>query len=424
MKDKDDFKFLNTHPQLIPLPPGLKVRHEFLSEHSVLYGEAIRNGLLLKALKEKQGEVAMQALHSYFQDAYDLKQENYERDCQYLAIAIQTAHDAHDHLLRGYLTKREQVNLDMISDVATTRDPVRLIQLTAVAVGVAARYPHDVLSGRIAFEGGRVLRLAQLEFEASLHGLSKENLTDKMRLFTAKLEEVFFARQQSERFLIEADLDPRNTYRVIRHPRIRKKNESIGERVNGYERTTFPLDVRFVEAFNRKIPVFYDTRVKDFLSLKLIRKCERDPRALHDLCGAKFVFFAEKDLKDAVHTLRKALVRFPGCVFGEASSLERSGVLDKENTSSADEFRAWKFNILFLGRYFELQFMLIEDWVNEWASHGKENHDLYKLRAFLESLFPRLWPQVIYDIDWSDSTLCHRLHESMLHRIGKDTGIV
>lgn len=417
----DDVKFLNTHPQLIPLPPGLKTRRDFLSEHSVLYGEAIRNGLLLKALKDKQGESAMQALHGYFQDAYDLKRGDYERDCQFLANAIQTAHDAHDHLLRGYLTKREQINLCMISDVATANDPVHLIRVTAAAAGVAARHPQDVLSGRIAFEGGRVLRLAQLEFEASLYGLSKESLTDKMRLFTAKLEEVFFVRQKSERFLIEADLNPSNAYRVTGDPRIRQRNQPTGERVNGYERTTFPLDVRFVEAGGRTIPVFYDSRVKDFLSLKLIRKCERDPRALHDLCGAKFVFFSKRDLIDAVRALRKALVRFPGCVFGEASSLERSGVLDGENASSADEFRAWKFNILFLGRYFELQFMLIGDWINEWASHGKENHDLYKLRACLKLLFPRLWPQAIYDIDWSDSVLCHRLHESMLHRIGKDT---
>jgi hypothetical protein len=264
------------------------------------------------------------------------------------------------------------------------------------------------------------LRLAQLEFEASLYGLSKESLTEKMRRFTSKLEEIFFVRQMSERFLIEAGLNPANAYRVIGTPRIRRRNESVGERVGGYEHVNFPLDVRFVVIKGRKIPVFYDSRVKDFLSLKLIRKCERDPRALHDLCGAKFVFFSEEDLMDAVHALRKAFVRYPGCVFGEASSLERAGVLDEENGSSADEFRAWKFNILFLGQYFELQFMLIGDWVNEWVSHGKENHELYKLRTYLKQLFPRLWPQAIYDIDWSDVNLCARLHESMLHRIGKE----
>lgn len=415
-----DLKFLNTHPQLVPLPPGLEARHAFLSEHSVLYGEAVRGGLLLKALRGKEGESALRELHGYYQDAYDLRPENYDRDCQFLATAIQTAHDAHGHLLKGYLTKREQINLGMISDIAMAQDPVDLMRVTAAASGTAARHPQDVLSGRIEFEGGRVLRLAQLEFEASLYGLSKESLTEKMRRFTSKLEEIFFVRQMSERFLIEAGLNPANAYRVIGTPRIRRRNESVGERVGGYEHVNFPLDVRFVVIKGRKIPVFYDSRVKDFLSLKLIRKCERDPRALHDLCGAKFVFFSEEDLMDAVHALRKAFVRYPGCVFGEASSLERAGVLDEENGSSADEFRAWKFNILFLGQYFELQFMLIGDWVNEWVSHGKENHELYKLRTYLKQLFPRLWPQAIYDIDWSDVNLCARLHESMLHRIGKE----
>ncbi len=416
----DDRKFLNTHPQLIPLPTDIKQRRALLDQHSVLRGEAVRNRLLLDALAGLEGEQALHALHVYYRRAYDLSEANYDRDRQYMLAAMQTAHDAHAKLLGAFLTKRELVHLQMISDVATANNPVDLLRISTRAARQVIRNPHDAISSRIAFEGARLLRMTQLEFEASLYGLSREGLTGSMRSFTSALEDMFFEPKHSERYMVEVDLDPKNAFRVSGKPRVRGRNDPIGSRNNGYERISFPFDVRFVLVRGRSIPVFYDSRVKEALSLKLLRKEERDPRSLHDLCGAKFVFFTQQDLEAAVSALRNAVVRYPGCVFGEASSLERSGVLDAENTSSADEFRAWKFNILFGGRYFELQFMLVGDWVNEWASHGKENHDLYKLRAYLEHLFPRLWPQEIYDIDWTDPGLGQRLHESMLHRIGKD----
>lgn len=418
---KADDAFLNVHPNLFPLPTDTLAREKLLAHHSILRGEAVRSQLLLEALAGKCGEEGMRAWLSFYQEMYDLNPRRYKSYAGLLRASLQTAHDAHDRVLSDYVTMRDRAHLQMISDVATTRDPVDLVHLTHEAAQESAANPEDAITARTAFEGKRLLWLMQLEFEASLYGLSRESLTGDMRRFTTKLEEVYFEPKRSDRFMLEADLDPKNYWRVKGEPRIRSRTETAGERNNGYERVSFPLDVRYVCVAGKRIPVFYDNRVKEFLSLKLIRKCERDPRALHDLRGAKFVFFSEQELGLAVAHLRNVLVRYPGCVFGEASSLERSGVLDAANGSSANEFRAWKFNILLFGRYFELQFMLVGDWINERLSHGRENHELYKLRAYLDQLLPRLWPQAMYDVDWADALLRARLHEAKLHDIGVAT---
>lgn len=415
---KADDAFLNVHPNLFPLPPDKQARETLLAQHSILRGEAVRAQLLLDALGGKRGEEGMRAWLSFYQEMYDLNPRRARQYRGLLWAASQTAHDAHDRILNDYVTMRDRAHLQMISDVATTRDPIDLLHLTHQASQESLANPNDAITARIAFEGKRMLWLTQLEFEASLYGLSREGLTADMRRFTTKLEEVFFEPKRSERFLLEADLDPGNCWRVKGDPWVRSRTEAASDRNNGYERVSFPLDVRYVCIGGRRIPVFYHDRVKEFLSLKLVRKCERDPRALHDLRGAKFVFFNQGELELAVAHLRNTLVRFPGCVFGEASSLERSGVLDASNGSSSNEFRAWKFTVLLFGRYFELQFMLVGDWINERLSHGRENHELYKLRGYLDQLLPRLWPQAVYDVDWADKALRSRLHEAKLHDIG------
>jgi hypothetical protein len=155
------------------------------------------------------------------------------------------------------------------------------------------------------------------------------------------------------------------------------------------------LDVRLLKGGT---PVFFDSRIKKHQSLKRVRKSEPRHHQLDDLCGVKFVFFNERDLLAGVDRIRQTLARYPGCVFGE--------------------YRAMKFNILLFGRYYEVQVMFIEDWINEQASHGSENHKLYKLRKYMDTLFPRMWPQVIYGVDWKDPALRRRLLKMFFAKIG------
>jgi len=412
-------KIINTHPQLVPMPTNIWDRVNLMRRHSILHGEAVRERLMLKALESVPAAERLAKLHTFFRPKYDLKECDFERDMAWFRQALPIAHAAHQHLLKDFIPLLDRKNLEMISDVGTECDPLELILYTARATQAASEHPDDVVTCRAADEGHRQLRLTQLEFEAMLYGLSKADLSIAMSRFVSALEGGgFFAEGRSERLFFEADHDPANKHRVKGQPTIRHNGNPRRSIPEGLVRNEQPLDVRFIKTPRGNVRVFFDPRIKEYLSLKLIRDCEVDPRALHDLLGAKFVFFSTADLRAGVRALRETLVRIPGMVFGQASNLQRAGVANAENGSSANEYRVLKFNVHLFGQYFELQFMLIEDWLNEWASYGEENHEFYKIRAYRTELFPFIWPRVRYRIDWNDKDLVQRMLRMVHSRIG------
>jgi hypothetical protein len=418
----EEVRFLNAHPALVPLPVTKRERRELWKRHSILSGEAMRERELVHYLRRAAVsetdpvlsiDVRRRALWDYYAPAYD-PDIPYEKAVTLIEAAILTARSAHDELLSEYITERDGRNLQMISDVATEKCPVHLIELVSRADARSITNPQDVLQRRIAFEGRRQLRLAQLEFQAALNGCAEDRLQNYIADLRAFLEKDFFSGH-STRFLIEADLDSHHRYRVKGGVRCRRPDEPESECPKGMTRFKMNLDVRLLKGGT---PVFFDSRIKKHQSLKRVRKSEPRHHQLDDLCGVKFVFFNERDLLAGVDRIRQTLARYPGCVFGEASNFTHAGILDPANVHSSDEYRAMKFNILLFGRYYEVQVMFIEDWINEQASHGSENHKLYKLRKYMDTLFPRMWPQVIYGVDWKDPALRRRLLKMFFAKIG------
>jgi len=117
-----------------------------------------------------------------------------------------------------------------------------------------------------------------------------------------------------------------------------------------------------------------------------------------------------------VERMRCTLASMPGTVFGEVSNITHAGRVDPTNINSQEEFRAWKWFARFAERYFELQFMLVKDWLNERCSHGRENHAHYKRECNVRDLYPKLFPSSLY-LDWTNGAVLKSLFRLQQARI-------
>jgi hypothetical protein len=396
------------------------------ANHSITIGERVRFQELLKALararsvarRDHQGPVELldraerlaggKALHAYYSKTYRLNAADFERDSAQAVASVKDAQLCIERVNEQYFTEPHRLRLAMTSDVESEQDPVELIRLCGMR-------GDDILSRRTRFEARRQLTLAQLCFEMRRNGDSPDELDRDMAEFDGELKRSYFHRGKSESVHIVAELDPESEYRVKRVETFRSPPpEQVGH--STASRIILHPDVRFLRLRRGDIPVYYETRVKRDATLKLFRKSQRITQTLTDLLGAKFVFFKEQDLLDGVDHMRHTIARVPGTVFGEKSNISEAGVLDHENESSASEFRAWKYILLLFGRWFELQFMLLKDWINERCSRGRENHVLYKLGSSLSKLFPKLFPSPFY-LDWNDPELHAQLRRLQLAKI-------
>ncbi|MFZ2804610.1 MAG: hypothetical protein WA001_05305 [Patescibacteria group bacterium] len=408
--------FYQHYPNLLPEPDDT---------HSITHGERVRFQVFLKAIAvarnaawrgwdgpaesfaAHESAASWRAVYEFYRKTYRLDPAEYETHCAWFAASVKDAHACIRRTIQECFTEPHRLRLLMTSDVESEQDPFELLRLCCMPGA-------DILSRRTRFEARRQLTLAQLYFEMRLHGDAPDDLDRDMAEFDHELKRHFFVPGKSDSFRIVAELNPEDLFRVKSHDVSR--NENVPDGHSTEERLVLYPDVRFFRVARGHIPVYYEMRVKADAPLKLLRKNQRDTRSLTDLLGAKFVFFCEQDLLDGVDLMRRKLVCVPGTVFGEASNISHAGVLDSANTSSASEFRAWKYNVSLFGRFFELQFMLAPDWINERCSRGRENHALYKLDTNCTKLFPKLFPAPFY-LDWDDAELREQLHRLQLARI-------
>lgn len=362
--------------------------------------------LQVAALKEE----SLRLLFEYYRKTYRLDSTQFDEERRRFIWAIKEARASIQRLMDAYIPEVDRLQVDMSSDVESEDDPIELIRLCGLG-------GEDVLSRRTRAEARRQLTIAMLLFEMLRFGSSPDDLDRDLADFDDEMKQEFFIRRKSTRLLIAADLDPQNAYRVSKFA-FEPYGTSDEHRVSSDDRIYGKIDARYIRTDGREIPVIYEARVKRDPWIKLIQKNERDSRSLLDLCGARFVFFSERDLMAGVDLLRSHVVYVPGTVFGQESNLVRAGVVDVRNSSSAEEYRAWKFNVMLFGRFFELQLMLLPDWLNERWSRGPENHVHYKLRRNLSRVFPKLFPNV----DWNDPGLRMRMHAMQLGKIGHSSG--
>jgi len=348
-------------------------------------------------------EASRRALWKYLGNAYRLP--DFESGYGQLVECVKDARTTINRLLDVNFPEQMRLELEMTSDVENEDDPFELLRLCCLN-------GQDILSRRTRFEAARQLVIAQQYFEMRRDGNSPEELDRAMTDLDDMLKRDFFAQGRSACYEIAAELDPDNLYRVGKlcpaqlapGARHLKSHESLVVMYPG---------MRFIPG---DIPVFYQTRIKQDAPLKQIMKNRRDTRTVRDLLGAEFVCFDEDSLFRVVQRMRRSVVCVPGTVFGEESNLYRSGVVNEDNRFSSEEFRSTKYYARIHDRWYELQFKLLRDWINERCSGGRENHVLYKLHSNLVELFPKLFPSALY-FDWSDPELRLSLVRLQLARI-------
>ena len=425
---RDDKDLIGKFPSLVLGPPSPREYRRFLANTSIFLGEHIRYRELMRHLERAQRnavssptlssecradverEIGWRALHEYFAEAYGLTSETYERDMTWFVESIRAARRTIDYLLDTFFPMRLQMCLEMISEVEATSDPVQLLQLCRTR-------GSDSISRIQRFEARRQLTLALMEFEMRLSGRGAEQLdADRIRL-VRMLEQRYFESQRSEQVAVIAELDPDNNYRV-KSFRVVSRNDNEARIAPTPTRVVIPLDVRIIRCRGRDIRVYFDSRSKQHIPIKLILKRRRYHEVITDMNGYSFVFFDEEhDLADGVRYLREQIVRVPGMVSSEASNAKRAGVVDPGNPFSSSEYRATKYDVRFFGWSVEMRFMYFTYWANELFSNGPGNHLLYKLYGNLDRVFPVLFPTELFPLDWRDPELRQTLWDFQRSRL-------
>jgi hypothetical protein len=408
--------FVNNFPNLLADRPGgfdilLGERERYL--HAMLFVAGARNRLRFAPgfpsdpakRSAALGDAGRRALWEYLGNAYRLPE--YDAGYGQLVQCVKDARLTVDRLLDVYFPEQMRLELDMTSDIENADDPLELMRL-------CSHNGSDILSRRTRFEAARQLVLAQQYFEMRRDGNSPEGLDQAMNELDELLKRRFFVHGRSACYEVAAELDPDDFYRVkALCPSPLKPG---GRRLKSHESLVvmYP-SMRFIPGAE-DVPVFYQTRIKQDAPLKQIMKNRRDTRTVRDLLGAEFVCLNENDLFRVVQRMRRTVVCVPGTVFGEESNLSRSGVVNDRNRYTSEEFRVTKYYARIRDRWYELQFKLMRDWINERCSSGRENHILYKAHAVLVELFPKLFPSELY-FDWADPELRLSLVRLQLARI-------
>jgi len=424
---EDDQELINQFPNLIVRPDDEEEQARFEDRYSVIKGESVRFRELLRHLTrrrsacrgpwddEESRDAALKiatrdAMHEYYADTYRLSTDNVERDAAYFADSINAARETMSYLLDEYFPLHMRKGLEMDSRVAGAHDPYTLIRQCAGG-------GSDIMARIRRFEARRQLTLAQMEFELRVDHGDPKKLDEDIAWFTQKCDQVFFIPNRSEQVVIVADLDPANAYRV-KGFKVIPRSDPESRVVPTLERAVLPIDVRYFSANGKIYRVYFEARSKPHVTLKLIAKRQRHHETLTDLPGAKFVFFEEDtELMAGIDKLRRVLVRAPGSVSGEASNTSRAGAVDPTNTYSSHEYRARKFDVRLRNRIFEMQFMYLPIWVNEMVSHGRDNHQLYRISKYLDRVLPVLLPTKRYGIDWRSPEIRQELWNLQIAKI-------
>ncbi|MFZ6014859.1 MAG: hypothetical protein ACOYUZ_00700 [Patescibacteria group bacterium] len=421
LQAEHEAKVIQTFPNLISFPPGMNWREVLLEfkRSSVLTGEIKRFRGMQDRLRQAASLVPKDQSKSDYREAVLLAQERalyelfipkysrYELPFDEAQILMSTAiNNVKTHLdiiLREYFPINRFHQLRYSAPVLTAQDMPRLLELITRSRG------NGVISKRIPFEARILAVLAQLEFE-NLIGTHNPDELDRIREdLNQRFEDEVFEGQESQRVIVVAELDPDNNYRV--------KQDKNGQYAVAYydendprakmqsTATTFVTSypARVIRYNGSKFLVHFDSRRKERIFAKQLRKTQRKPEQITDLSGYTVVLLDnnlehEEYLADR---LRQTIVNCPGLVSAQQSNASRAGAIDPENPHSSPNRRGEKYEFLWI-IWHELQILALPDYINSLVAHAQDGHPFYKLITYLDTLFPWIWPAHLYGMDWSD----------------------
>ena len=430
-----------TFPGLTVFPSNMTYREKLdaIRSSSLLTGELKRfnrlRGLLLaaeKTLPQGLSPLEWRRTWSLNQDkallaAYS-KQYGLNGDFEELQrVSHQSVRNTHGYLdqLLEYIPIPHRKQLECAACVRAARDFPTLIHLSGNVSGTG------VISKRIAFEARMVAVLAQLEFEYLIGAYNPERVDSIREQLISVFENQVFDPSLSRRLVVVAELDPHKDNRVKRDgagtPVMAVYDETQPEacQMATGTRLVLPLDVRLVRHGETMVPVFFDTRRKEMIFAKLLRKLYREPEHITDHSGFTLVFFSNgPEIEIVANRLRDEIVTNPGQVWAQMSNAARAGAVDANNPHSSVDRRAEKYNFRWGGITHELQLLDLATYVDSLVCRNRLAHVVYKFLTLVDTTFPFIWPHAIYGKDWLDGEFRDLLWRYMLGRLwtGPESG--
>lgn len=333
-------------------------------------------------------------------------------DLRLLANRVREARKGRAALARELAFPVED-ELELVSNVESTSDPFRLLDLAAAAgsgaIGIQQRFEALCLFDLAAmmFELERIDPMDQVEEDQrSIIGLLERDLFDG----TAVDLDIF----------THHDPSPGGAYRILRteYDRPTDVAGTIMRKHNSRCRVT-----------RSGIVTHFTGRPKDRFDavLKLLRqvafpKPGRDPHVLKDRCRCTFVV---RDVDDAVALgdELKMNLRVRGAEMRDGGdNLTRSTgkAADTGNPFSSKRYRKRQFDVFLRSRWYEIQIVTFAGYYGARYTIDEENHVIYKLRQALVGALPMLFPGHIYleERTWDDPALQRLLLERQRENLG------
>jgi hypothetical protein len=302
-------------------------------------------------------------------------------------------------------TKPTRINLQsrlQRPNEVETDDPVELITLAGHGT------PNLRHHARVK------LCLAQFRLEEYRHGYAPELLRRQARDMEAFLRRRLFTEAEGEPITILVDRDPNHSYCCTGWTSFTEKEHVPEPKPHQYLLRAERLLIR---AKGRDIRVLFFIRPKEHIVLKALVKDRRFLDLMDIGDGIAMMFVVDRDdLADIVPLIRQVTVRCPGQVSDQGSSIgyRVDKTLDPQNKWSSRNYEAEKFCLHISDRIAEIQFVPKPAWVNSLCMHDEVNHGLYKLRKYLEKVFPILWPEHLTGIPWQSRGLRQQIKEHVL----------
>jgi len=425
---KEQAEIVKSHPGLLDLSLSQAVTM-YRDDHSLFHGEAKRmrcqeRYLAKKAQKwEPMGYSAARlhenklfALHDFFVgDVRDVDREtismyrgtpnDYERNLGMYLRSIQDVEQVYVHLKslapeevrvnRRWIPLRKRL---MLSEEVRINDPLELLRLTRSK------------DRRIAHQARCRLILTQACFGARRDGYAPDELETLEKDFRDFIDRRFFEEPEGQHVHVVAELDPHDNY-VCKTYQVIEDGQPLPDKA--------PHRF-FLEAERRTVPrrrkpgaaplqIFFFLRHKQRMLLKMMDKNIVFPQlaGIGDPLAMMFVVERE-DLSRLVAEVREVLVPNPGMVAESTSSIGHrlgSELTDRRNRRSSNLYEAMKYVSRMQDRMVEVQFLPMAAWINALAARSDVNHGWYKMKRYLASAYPTLYPTTWSGIPWSDAAL-------------------
>ena len=407
-------------PGLICIDPNLTQQQKLhiIKNGSVLTGDVVRFGGLyghLRAIRKemlRQSKVAniaqtqiedamSYAMFQRYADQYGLDQKDFVDFPGAVRESFEAMNRQLAKVMEKFIPPGYRKILSPAPRVAQAGCSMDLLDL------MAHGDPKEKMQARIA------ATWVEVELRLRLTRYAPKSVAEKHAKVWEILKNDVFVPNVRVGILIGANLDPQRYYRVRKGQRgrcnILWSRDNDQERVGAIRKMDFVRHFYFYLVERQRgglVPVYTEGRCKDTVFAKLLKYETPLVERVPDYSGFTQVFFNETpDMDIVAYRLRRKLVVNPGQVWAQQSNAKRAGAVDVNNRHSSIDRRFEKYNFRHGGISHELQYLLLEYFLNSLVSHELDGHAFYKLLTYLDTFFPWIWPQALYGINWEDPIL-------------------